>query len=114
MRYQTLALTLLVAVGGLSGCVAALVGGAAAGAYYVGKDERSADEIAEDAALTAEVKSRLIAERGVRSLSINVDSYKGVVYLKGDVKSAHQRALAERVARQAKGAARVQNDLIVK
>jgi hyperosmotically inducible periplasmic protein len=97
----------------LSGCVAAVVGGAAAGAYYVGKDERSADRIAADAAITADVKSRLIAEPGIRSFSINVDTNNGVVLLKGDVKSAAQRATAERLARKAKGVKSVRNELAV-
>ena len=46
-----------------------VVGGAAAGGYYVGKDDRSADRIAADAAITADVKARLIGEPGIRSLS---------------------------------------------
>ena len=99
---------------GLAGCVAAVVGGAAAGAYYVGKDERSADQIATDAAITAEVKSRLIAEPGVRALSINVDTFNGTVFLKGDVRNSAQRADAERVAGKAKGVKTVRNELIVK
>jgi hyperosmotically inducible periplasmic protein len=107
-----LASTMAVVVG-LSGCVAAVVGGAAAGAYYVGKDERSADRIAADAAITADVKSRLIAEPGIRSFSINVDTNNGVVLLKGDVKSAAQRATAERLARKAKGVKAVRNELAV-
>jgi hyperosmotically inducible periplasmic protein len=99
---------------GLSGCVAAVVGGAAAGGYYAGKDERSADRIAADAALTADVKARLIAEPGIRALAINVDTYNAVVTLKGDVKAAAQRATAERLARKVKGVKSVRNELAVK
>jgi hyperosmotically inducible periplasmic protein len=99
---------------GLGGCVAAVVGGAAAGGYYVGKDDRSADRIAADAAITADVKARLIGEPGIRSLSINVDTFNGNVSLKGDVKSAAQRATAERLARKVKGVKSVRNELAVK
>jgi hyperosmotically inducible protein len=98
----------------LSGCVAAVVGGAAAGGYYAGKDERSADRIAADAAITADVKARLIAEPGIRAFVINVDTYNGAVSLKGTVKTGAQRATAERLARQVKGVKSVKNELAVK
>jgi hyperosmotically inducible periplasmic protein len=107
-------IVLVLACAGLGGCVAAVVGGAAAGGYYVGKDERSADRIAQDAAITADVKARLIAEPGIRSLSINVDTYNGNVSLKGDVKSAAQRSTAGSLAKKAKGVKSVRNDLTVK
>jgi hyperosmotically inducible protein len=99
---------------GLGGCVAAVVGGAAAGGYYVGKDDRSADRIAADAAITADVKARLIGEPGIRSLSINVDTFNGNVSLKGDVKTSAQRATAEGLARKVKGVKSVHNELAVK
>jgi len=105
---------LLLVCGALCGCVAAVVGGAAAGGYYVGKDDRSADRIAADAAITADVKARLIAEPGIRAFSINVDTYNGAVTLKGDVKTGAQRATAERLARKVKGVKSVRNELTVK
>lgn len=98
----------------LTGCVAAVVGGAAAGGYYVGKDDRSADRIAADAAITADVKARLIAEPGIRAFVINVDTYNGAVSLKGNVKTGQQRATAERLARKVKGVKSVKNELAVK
>lgn len=111
---RALAIGMLLACSGLCGCVAAVVGGAAAGGYYVGKDERSAERIAQDAAITADVKARLIAEPGIRSLSINVDTYNGNVTLKGDVKAAAQRNTAGSIARKVKGVKSVRNDLAVK
>jgi hyperosmotically inducible periplasmic protein len=98
----------------LSGCAAVVVGGAAAAAYYVGKDDRAADVIAKDATITAEVKSKLIAEPGVRSLEINVDTYDGIVTLKGDVKSQEQGAVVERIARSASGVKSVKTELRIK
>jgi hyperosmotically inducible protein len=111
---RTLAVGLLLACGSLCGCVAAVVGGAAAGGYYVGKDERSADRIAADALITADVKARLIGEPDIRSLSINVDTYNGNVLLKGDVRSGAQRATAERLAHKVKGVKSVKNELVIK
>jgi hyperosmotically inducible protein len=111
---RTLVIGVLLACSSLCGCVAAVVGGAAAGGYYVGKDDRSADGIAQDASITADVKARLIAEPGIRSLSINVDTYNGNVSLKGEVKSAAQRDTAGNIARKVKGVKSVRNDLTVK
>jgi hyperosmotically inducible protein len=110
---RALSVGLLLACGSLCGCVAAVVGGAAAGGYYAGKDDRSAERIAADAAITAEVKSRLIAEPGIRSLAINVDTYEGNVTLKGDVKTAAQRTTAGSLASKAKGVRTVRNELKV-
>jgi hyperosmotically inducible periplasmic protein len=111
---RAMSIGLLLACGSLSGCVAAVVGGAAAGGYYVGKDDRSAERIAADAAITADVKARLIAEPGIRSLAINVDTNNGNVSLKGDVKSAAQRSTAGSLASKVKGVKSVHNELTVK
>ena len=98
----------------LSGCAAALLGGAAAGGYYAGKDERTAGRIAEDGKITSAVKSKLVASREVKALDVNVDTYEGVVSLRGTVHTAAQRAAAERVARTARGVKSVRNELRVK
>jgi len=111
---RMLAVGLLLVSTGLAGCVAAVVGGAAAGGYYAGKDERSAERIAADAGITADVKARLIAEPGIRALLINVDTYEGVVTLKGEVKTAAQRTTAVGLARKVKGVKSVRNELVVK
>jgi hyperosmotically inducible protein len=98
----------------LPGCTAAVIGGAAVGGYYVGKDERSAGQIADDAAITAAVKARLIASPDVRALDVNVDTYEAVVILKGAVQNRDQRADAERLARATQGVKGVRNELAVK
>jgi hyperosmotically inducible protein len=97
----------------LTGCTAAVIGGAAIGGYYVGKDERSAGQIADDAAITAAVKGRLIASSEVRALGVNVDTYEAVVILKGEVESRDQRSAAERLARATRGVKGVRNELTV-
>jgi hyperosmotically inducible periplasmic protein len=114
MRRLLISVGLMVAASQLAGCVAAVVGGAAAGAYYVGKDERSADQIAKDAVITGDVKARLIGEPGIRSLSINVDTYNQMVVLKGDVRNAAQRATAERLARRVRHVRSVRNELVIR
>jgi hyperosmotically inducible periplasmic protein len=110
-----LAAALLLASGMLlSGCAAVVVGGAAATGYYLGKDDRSADVIAKDASLTAEVKSRLIGEPGIRSGQINVDTYEGVVTLRGEVATEAQGATVEKIARSVSGVKSVKTELKIK
>lgn len=98
----------------LGGCAAAVIGGAAAGGYYIGKDERSASQIADDAAITATVKAKLIADSEVKALDINVSTYENVVILQGKVAAASQRSRAEKLARESRGVRSVRNELTVR
>lgn len=98
---------------GLGGCTAALVGGAAAGGYYLGKDERSAGQIADDAAITTKVKTAFARDDLVRALDVNVDTYNGVVVLNGIVRSDEALERAEELASAVKGVKEVRNKLEV-
>jgi len=76
-------LTLLVL---LTGCAAVVVGTAAGAAgYYVGKDERPAGVIGQDARITAEINAKFIQDDQVSAADIDVDTYNGVVTLWGNV-----------------------------
>lgn len=98
----------------LSGCVPLLIGGAAAGGYYVGKDERSAGEIADDVAITTAVKTRLIGEEMVRARDINVDTHLKVVTLRGTVRSDAERRRAIEIAARTGNVERVVDELEVR
>jgi len=105
---------ILLTLGGLlllSGCIAVVAGGAAAGGYYVGKDERSVGEIADDAAITAKVKTLLIREKNIKSLDINVDTYRRVVTLNGKVRSRRERSRAVKLAKSVKSVEKVVSKL---
>jgi hyperosmotically inducible protein len=95
------------------GCAALAVGGAAAGGYYVGKDERSIGQITEDASITAQVNAKFVADDLVKTFDIDVDTYRGKVYLFGHVDSvaARQRAIA--LAQSVKGVSAVVSELHV-
>ena len=103
----------ILCTGLLGGCAAAVVGGAAAGGYYVGKDERSAGQIAEDAGITATINSRFVKDDLVKARTINVDTYNGVVTLYGNVanQSVADRAVA--IARSVKGVRQVVSQLSI-
>ncbi|HEX6690410.1 MAG TPA: BON domain-containing protein [Burkholderiales bacterium] len=66
------------------------------------------------AALTGKVKSALAADVGLKTVtSIDVDSDKGIVTLKGKVESAEQKKRAEMVAKKVSGVKSVKNQLTV-
>jgi osmotically-inducible protein OsmY len=62
-----------------------------------------------DAAVTARVKARLLADPEVNGLEIDVDTVNGVVALNGRAHTLDQRAEAEKLARGAEGASDVVN-----
>lgn len=109
----------LVAVLGLTlclfatGCTALLVGGAAAGGYAVGKDDRGVGQIVDDGTITASVKTKLIADKYVKAFAIDVDTYEGVVTLSGTVTSYVARSQAEKLAADVQGVKSVVNNVQV-
>lgn len=89
----------------------------AAGAEQVGEAlERGAEQVEaevgpvlDDAAITARVKAKLIADPEINSFHIDVDTVDGRVALNGKVSSAEQRAEAEDLARGTQGVRQVVN-----
>jgi len=73
------------------------------------------NELAKDAALTTKVHTALANDVGLRTLSsINVDSDKGVVTLRGRVDSEDTKRRVEEVAKRVSGVTAVKNELQVK
>lgn len=75
--------------------------------------ERRAGPVAEDAALTAQVKAKLAADPEVAAVHIDVDTLDRVVTLSGRVASAAVRDEAEKLARGTDGVRAVVNNLVV-
>jgi hyperosmotically inducible protein len=72
-------------------------------------------QYARDSALTSKVHTALANEVGLKTLkSINVDSDKGVVTLKGVVEDEHVKQRAEAVAKKVGGVTSVKNELRLK
>jgi len=68
-----------------------------------------------DSALTTKVHTALANDVGMKTLrSINVDSDKGIVTLKGVVDSEATKQRAEAVAKKVNGVSSVKNELTVK
>jgi len=105
--------TILVSASLLAGCVPVLIGGAIAGGYYLGKDDREPAQIAEDGSITARVKAKFIGDKYVDAFEINVDTYDGVVTLRGDVTNTIARDQAAKLAGQVEGVKSVDNQIRV-
>jgi osmotically-inducible protein OsmY len=68
----------------------------------------------EDTRIEAEVKARLVDEKGANLTRVGVLSSNGTVYLSGTVESGEARASAETLAQGVRGVARVVNTLDVR
>ncbi|HEX6413261.1 MAG TPA: BON domain-containing protein [Burkholderiales bacterium] len=78
------------------------------------KNRETVSSGASNAALTTKVKSALAADSGMSTMtSIDVDSDKGVVTLKGKVDSAAAKKKAEEIAKKVEGVKSVKNQLRV-
>lgn len=67
-----------------------------------------------DAALTTKVKTALLAEKGLKSTDIGVETQNGTVQLSGFVMSSAQMDQAVDVTRHVKGVKDVKNDMRLK
>ncbi len=64
--------------------------------------------------ITSKIKTSLLAEKGIDSTDISVETTKGRVMLSGAVKSSEQRQRAEKIARDTGGVKGVTNKLEVR
>ena len=78
-----------------TGCAPVVVGGAAAGAYKTGTDERTVGTMVDDTTISSRVKMNLINTPDVKARRIDVDVLDGVVTLTGLVESAAEIKKAE-------------------
>ncbi len=97
--------------------VAATVAGAAlfttVGCAVV-RDQQSVGEYIDDTTITTRVKAKFAEDRTVSAMAISVETFNGVVQLSGVAKSADERAMAERLARNVSGVKGVRNDIAVR
>lgn len=101
MRYPKLLLTLVIA--------------ALLAACSPTQTSRGTGQVIDDATITARVKKEIAQTSGFgEALSINVDTYRGVVSLAGFVDNAQQVREAGQAARKVGGVQDVKNNLQVK
>ena len=81
---------------------------------YSAAMEDNEKRILQDAIITARVRAALLAERGIPSLSISVETYEGGVQLSGFVKAADIVSRAGRVTAGVSGVRTVHNNISVR
>lgn len=72
-----------------------------------------AEENLDDAAITAKVKTAILAEPGLKSLEISVDTVQNVTTLTGTVDSPQNSDKAQQVAAAVSGVKAVENKLVI-
>jgi hyperosmotically inducible protein len=85
-----------------------------AGCTSSSRTTESTGEYVDDAAITSKVKAAILAEPGLKTLQIGVETYKDVVQLSGFVDNAQAKTRAGEVAASVSGVRSVRNNLVVK
>jgi len=101
----------LVSVLALTGCAAAVVGGAAAGGYLVGEDRRTAAVLADDEGIELRAANR-VSEK-YPSAHVNATSYNRMVLLTGEAPTAEAKADIEKITREVPNVRGTVNELTV-
>lgn len=76
--------------------------------------KQSTGELIDDSVITTKVKTAIFEEPSLKTLQINVKTFKGTVQLSGFVDSAQSVKKAGEVAGSVDGVKAVENDLVVK
>jgi len=86
-RKALTALSLLLMLPALSGCLALAAGGAAGGTagYYIAREDRPTEQVGKDEDLTARVQARLAQDPDLGPLKLHAEAYDDVVTLSGEV-----------------------------
>jgi osmotically-inducible protein OsmY len=74
----------------------------------------TAGQYVDDSVITTRVKAAIFKEETLKTLQINVKTYKGVVQLSGFVDSAESISKAGEVAGRVENVVSVENDLLIK
>jgi osmotically-inducible protein OsmY len=82
--------------------------------YAASEKHETTGQYVDDSVITTKVKAAIFNEATLKTLQINVKTYKAVVQLSGFVDSAKSASKAEEVAKGVAGVASVENSLIVK
>ena len=101
MRITLAAVVSAVALAALPGC-------------SVVRHQETAGQYADDATITAKVKSKFAADKEVSAMAIKVETFEGLVTLSGAAKSAEEKQKAEALARSVAGVKSVKNAIIVR
>lgn len=114
MKIVQTGVLLLVSCFFLTGCAAVAVGGAGAGGYTVAKDKRTFQEMTADAKVTSSINREYLKDDLVDTMSIDVDTYRGVVTLHGMVDNQEEARRAIDIALDAMNVTEVISNLVIR
>jgi osmotically-inducible protein OsmY len=95
----------------LAACIALM---SASVGFAASQKTETAGQYLDDSVVTTRVKAAIFKEESLKSLQINVKTYKGQAQLSGFVDSVQNVIKAGEVARGVEGIESVKNDLTVK
>ncbi len=82
--------------------------------YKSNTQKKVVKRVASDSVITSKAKANLLAERGLKSFKISVETYKGEVILSGFVDNEAAKTQAENVVSKIDGVKSVKNSLVVR
>lgn len=91
----------------------AIAFGCGAATVSAADDTRSAAQVTTDAAITASLKAKLLADPRTEGFDINVDTVNGVVSLTGGADSLADKAAATELANTVDGVVLIKNEIVV-
>jgi osmotically-inducible protein OsmY len=95
--------------------IAALAGATLIGSgCAVMRGQETVGAYVDDKVIATTVKAKLLEDKTVGGMSVNVDSLNGTVALSGFAKSNVEKAQAEYIARNTRGVRDVRNNLVVR
>ena len=96
-----------------SACSSMLMGGSASGTTGLGSDNRTAQQLTDDNAITATIRSRYAQDSAIGAANLSVETYMGTVMLKGTVASFAVRDRAVSIARNTDKVRNINNQISV-
>jgi len=97
----------------LTGCILFAAGAGAEAGYVASQEGRTVGETIDDQTIVASIKTKLLADPDVSGLSINVDSHKADVTLKGYVKTQREIDRAVELAKSTSGVRSVVSKMVL-
>jgi osmotically-inducible protein OsmY len=95
----------------LSGCAAAVVGGAAAGAA-VAHDRRTVGAMLDDQTIEMKTGAKIASDAGLRNqVHVNITSVNGIVLITGEAATTEARDRVLQLAREVNGVRRITNEM---
>jgi osmotically-inducible protein OsmY len=112
LQRPALALFITATLLGASACVPLIVGGAMVGGGLVATDRRTSGTVVEDEGIELRASSRVLENLGERA-HVNITSYNRQVLITGEVPSAQDKQLIEKIVSGVENVRNIVNELAV-